>query len=210
MTLTKPRLFFEAVRNGILGPTLDDGEVKGCNAILAAMEGAPLAYTAYAFATAFLETASTMQPVKEANWLSEAAANRYFFRMYDIAGARPHVARSLGNTTAGDGVKFAGRGYPQMTGRRNYALASAKLGVDLIADPDKAMRPDIAAKIMRLGMEEGWFTTRKFASYLPSRGRASRAQFKQARRIINGTARASDVAGFALSFQAALEAGDWQ
>lgn len=209
MTLASPRLFFDSLRHGLLGPTLDDSEVSGCNAILDAMEGAPLAYAAYALGTAFLETAGTMQPVKEANWLSEAAANRYFFRMYDIAGARPSVAKALGNNCAGDGIKFCGRGYPQMTGRRNYQLASDKLGVDLIGNPDLAMRPDVAAKIMRRGMADGWFTGKSFKSYLPASGRGSREQFRQARRIINGQDRAADVAGFALAFQSALEAGGW-
>ena len=209
MSMKNPAMFFDSVRTGILGPTLDAGEVSGCEAILAAMAGAPLAQAAYALATAFLETASTMQPVLEANWLSKDARERYFFRMYDPAGSRPHVAKRLGNTCSGDGVRFAGRGYVQITGRANYAKASDKLGVDLIAGPDKAMRPDIAAKIMRLGMERGWFTTRSFASYLPKAGPAKRDQFVQARRIINGTDRAGDVAGFAMQFQNALAAGGW-
>lgn len=209
MSLRSPRLFFDALRQGLLGPTLDDAEVSGCNAILEAMEGAPLAWAAYAFATAYLETGSTMQPVKEANWLSKAAAERYFFRMYDPAGSRSTVAKALGNTQAGDGVLFAGRGYPQLTGRRNYVTAGAKLGLALVANPDLAMRPDVAAKILRLGMTEGWFTGKSFASYLPADGPAARDQFRQARRIINGTDRAGDVAGFALAFQSALQVGGW-
>lgn len=73
------------------------------------------------------------------------------------------------------------RGYVQLTGRANYARAKAELGVPLLADPDLAMQPDIAAKIMRRGMQGGWFT---FDTYLP--GEASREQFKDARRTING------------------------
>lgn len=209
MTLTSPRLFFDALRHGLLGPVLDDAEVTGCNAILEAMAGAPLAWAAYAFGTAYLETGSTMHPVKEANWLSKAAAERYFFRMYDPAGARPAVAKTLGNTQVGDGVLYAGRGYVQLTGRRNYVTAAAKLGIALTANPDLAMRPDVAAKILRLGMTEGWFTGKSFSDYLPGSGLATGEQFRQARRIINGQDRAADVAGFALAFQIALQAGGW-
>ena len=209
MGLKNPAGFFASVRSGILGPTLDESEVEGCEAILEAMDGAPLSHAAYALATAFLETASTMQPVAEANWLSVAARERYFFRMYDIGGARPGVARTLGNTTPGDGVKFAGRGYVQLTGRRNYKHAGDEIGLDLLLTPSAAMMPLAAAKIMRGGMDEGWFTGKKFADYLKPGGPAVRSQFVAARRIINIQDRAHDIAGFALQFQTALQAGGW-
>jgi putative chitinase len=59
MSLANPSAFFDALRAGLLGPALSADEVDGCNAILKAMEGSPLAYTAYALATAYHETAST-------------------------------------------------------------------------------------------------------------------------------------------------------
>jgi putative chitinase len=55
--------FYDAVRRGLLGPTLSPDEVSGCAAILSAMAAAPLAWTAYALATAYHETAHTMQPI---------------------------------------------------------------------------------------------------------------------------------------------------
>lgn len=208
--MTDRAKFFDAMRSGkMLGPTLDQSEVDGLNAILDAMAGAPITYTAYALATAYKETAHSMQPVEEANWLSQDAANRYFFRMYDMQGSRPDVARRLGNTVPGDGVKFHGRGYPQITGRRNYQLASDKIGVDLIENPTLALRADIAAKIMRRGMTEGWFTTKSFSSYLPSTGLGVSAQFVTSRYIINGQDCAAEIAGYALQFQAALVAAGW-
>jgi putative chitinase len=144
MSLTNPPAFFDALRKGLLGPTLTAEEVKGCNAILEAMEGAPLSWTAYALATAFHETASTMQPVKEYGGPS------YLTRMYDVTGARPKLALANGNTCAGDGIKYCGRGYPQLTWKNGYARATKELqklgfNVDLVAYPDLAMRPDIAA-----------------------------------------------------------------
>lgn len=205
----EPKKFFDSVRAGIMGPDLDQGEVSGATAIMEAFAGQPVSFCAYALATAWLETAHSMQPVKEANWLSEAAANRYFFRMYDKAGARPKVAAQLGNTEPGDGVKFCGRGYPQMTGRTNYARAGAKLKVDLIANPERAMEPGIAAQIMRWGMGQGWFTGLSLGDILPAGRAATRAEFVKARRIINGTDRAGDIAGYALQFQAALIAAGW-
>lgn len=197
-----PAAFFNALRAGkALGPSLTPGEVSGCEAILAACAGFPVAWAAYPLATAVIETAGTMQPIKE------YGGNAYFRRMYDIEGERPAKARELGNLTPGDGAKFCGRGYVQMTGRANYAKAEAKLGASLVSDPDLAMQPEIAAKIMRLGMLEGWFTGKRLETYLPAE--ASREQFRNARRIINGVDRADEIAGFAVEFQGALRAGGW-
>lgn len=203
MSLANPAAFFDALRSGLLGPTLSGEEVDGCNAVLKAMEGAPIAHTAYALATAYHETASTMKPIRE------YGGPTYFTRMYDVTGARPQMAVANGNTCAGDGPKYCGRGYVQLTWKNNYARAAKECGVDLVSYPDHAMRPDIAAKIMRRGMDEGWFTGKAFKNYLPAKAPADRAQFTSARRIINGTDRAAVIADHALKFQSALEAGGW-
>jgi putative chitinase len=209
MTLGAATKFFAVARAGLLGPTLDDGEVRGCNAIVAAFEGHPVGDVAYALATAYLETAHTMQPVKEANWLSEKAANRYFFRQYDIEGLRPAKARELGNIHPGDGVKFPGRGYPQVTGRNNYQKAQDIFGVPFVEQPELMMVSENAAKVMEHFMEHGLFTGKKLADYIPRTGTATRAQFVPARRIINGTDRAGDVADYAVAFQSYLLQGEY-
>jgi putative chitinase len=149
-----------------------------------------------------------MEPVREAYWLSVAAQKAWATKMYDIQGARPAKARELGNLTPGDGFKYAGRGYVQLTGRVNYDKAERALGIPLTASPDLAMVQTHAAAIMRRGMEEGWFTTKALSLYLPAK--ATLGQFTQARRVINGQDRAEEIAGFALTYQAALEAGGWR
>ncbi|CAB4120774.1 hypothetical protein UFOVP5_11 [uncultured Caudovirales phage] len=184
--------FYASVRAGILGPTLEPGEFTGCEAILTAMAGLPVAHCAYALATAYHETARTMQPVREAYWLSEAwrKANLRYWPWY-------------------------GRGYVQLTWEVNYQRAddeAAAAGLidkgDLMADPDLAMRLNLAAFIMRRGMTEGWFTGRTLAKCLPDR-LGTVAQFTAARRIINGTDKASSIAAYAEQFQNALIAGGW-
>lgn len=197
------KLFFDGVRAGILGPTLDENEVTGCQAILEACAGFPVAWTAYALATAYHETAHTMQPIKE------YGGDKYFFRRYDINGQNPSLAKRLGNTQPGDGARYAGRGYVQLTGRANYAKAGQKLNVDLLGNPDLAMNKDVAASIMREGMKAGWFTGKGFADYMAGVGPAGRAQFASARRIINGTDKAALIAGYAIEFQNALIAAGW-
>lgn len=201
--LARPSAFFAHLRDGILGPTLSPGEVSGCEAITHAFGQFPLADVAYALGTAFLETGGSMQPIKE--W----GGDKYFHKLYDIQGARPAKARELGNVNPGDGVKFCGRGYPQVTGRKNYALAEKLFGIPFTSNPDLMLQSDPAAKVMAHFMKHGLFTGKKLADYLPRIGPANKAEFTGARRIINGVDRASDVASFALSFQDALQEGEW-
>jgi len=57
--------------------------------------------------------------------------------------------KDLGNEGPPDGAAFKGRGYVQLTGRTNYAKYGPLVGVDhLIAEPDRANDPDIAAKLL--------------------------------------------------------------
>ena len=56
------------------------------------------------------------------------------------------LAKTLGNTQAGDGKRFKGRGPIQLTGRANYQKFGDLLGVDLVGQPELAAAPEIAFK----------------------------------------------------------------
>jgi predicted chitinase len=56
-------------------------------------------------------------------------------------------AVELGNDMPGDGEKYKGRGYIQLTGKYNYAQASKALGLDLVKNPQLVEKPEIAAKV---------------------------------------------------------------
>lgn len=204
--------FFDHLRKtNVLGPKISETEFSGCTAIILACQAARwgISWTSYSLATSYIETAMTMQPIKE------LGGTAYYMRMYDITGRRPEKARELGNLTPGDGAKYPGMGYVQMTGLANYRKATKKLqalgfNVDLVANPELAMRPDIAAAIMVMGMSEGWFTTRKLADDLPVRGPGSLRQFVLSRDIINGKDRDDEIASVAMVFQAGLSVGGYK
>jgi predicted chitinase len=190
--------FYASVRrrtSGIFGTSLSQGQVTGCEAILneAERQGTPLRFLAYMLATSYHETGATMKPITE-------YGQRSYFDKYD-AGTK--IGAALGNTQKGDGYKYRGRGFVQLTGRSNYARAAKELAVDLVRYPDDALEPDIAAAILFRGMTEGWFTGKKLSDYI----NLDKTDYFNARRIVNGTDRAQKIAGYAKAFEAALREG---
>lgn len=177
------KLFFDAVR-GTYG-ALSQEQVDGFNTLIKASDDLPVRHQAYVLATAAWETARTMQPIYE------RGPNGYFEK-YE-PGTK--LGKVLGNTKDGDGFKYRGRGYVQLTGRRNYALAGTKLGINLLDYPDKALEPEIAARIIVRGMSEGWFTGKKMSDY---------SVYGDMRRVVNGTDKADTIAGYAITFERGL------
>lgn len=55
--------------------------------------------------------------------------------------------KELGNNQIGDGFKYRGRGYVQLTGKSNYKKYSEVAGIDLVSNPDALLDPDISAKV---------------------------------------------------------------
>lgn len=198
--------FYDFLRkNKMLGPKISATELAGCQAIIlgCARERWGVSWLAYALATAYHETAHTMLPVKE------YGGNAYFKRMYDITGQRPALARKHGNTTPGDGIKYPGRGYPQLTWKENYERATVKLrargwDVDLVNNPDQLLQADVAVAVMVFGMREGWFTGADIDDDLPAKGPATLAQFIRTRDVINGTDKQTLIAGYAIDYQTGL------
>lgn len=195
--LGDPAAFFAAVRKLTQG--LNQTQVDSINALVNGAAHWPIGWLAYGLATAWHE--AILEPI------NEYGTTAYFFRRYDKAGDKPHIAKALGNTEPGDGVRFHGRGLVQLTGRANYAKAGAYLGIDLIANPDLALEPDNAARILIWGMETGAFTGKSLKDYISDRG--THAQFAAARRIVNGLDQAERIAGYADKFQDALDKGKW-
>lgn len=180
--------FYAAVRKEVALGALSQKQVDGIEALLAATDGLPITHRAYLLATAWHETAFTMQPITE-------YGGRRYFEKYDTG----KLAKALGNTPAadGDGFLYRGRGYVQLTGRANYAKAGDWLKLDLLRNPDLALQPSIAAQILVRGCSNGWFTGRKLSDYLPG-------DYDGARRVVNGTDHAGTISQYSRGFEAAL------
>ena len=116
------------------------------------------------------------------------------------SGSAYEGRRSLGNTQPGDGVRFKGRGYVQVTGRRNYSDWSRRLGVDLVSNPRLASQPNVAARILVQGMRDGTFTGRRLGDYVGN----GRADFAGARRVVNGNDRAGQIGQIAQRLLSAM------
>lgn len=194
--------FFERVKWSLFAGRIAKSQVDGLNFILDVWEATHShsddRWLAYALGTTFHEVAYTMQPIHE------KGSRAYFIDRYDITGSRPNFARRvLGNIYEGDGPLFHGRGYVQLTGRRNYTVMGDFFQVDLTSSDQAAngaLDPKLAARIMFKGMEDGIFTGKRFANYF----NGATADWVQARRIINGLDQAPKIAGHAREFYAAI------
>lgn len=153
-----------------------DGTVHAIRGMCQAMGIGLPAQVAYVLATTQWETAQTFQPVKEAFWLDEAwrQSNLHYYPYY-------------------------GRGYVQLTWDKNYKAYSDILGIDLVSDPDRALDPTVSLFVLVHGFKTGTFTGRRITDFINPHV----TDFLGARRCINGTDRASEIADLAQKFLAA-------
>ena len=188
--------FFDAVRETVFDGSLTQDQGDGLNLIIKTWEqmgdGDPRKLS-YILATAFHETARTMQPVRETLAKTDAKAKEILTKSWR-AGKLPWVKRDYWSSG------FFGRGYVQLTWEANYRKAGQKLGIDLVRQPELALQPSIAAHILVRGMMEGWFTGKKLSDYI-----GDKADYVNARRIVNGTDRAVMIAGYAAKFEQGLD-----
>jgi predicted chitinase len=129
---------------------------------------------AYVLATAEWETAHTFKPVKEAFWLSEK-------------WRKDHLSY----------YPFYGRGYVQLTWKRNYEQYSLILDIDMVSKPDLALVAETALFVLVHGFVTGTFTGRKITEFISE----GKKDYKGARRCINGTDKAADIAKLAKHYE---------
>jgi peptidoglycan L-alanyl-D-glutamate endopeptidase CwlK len=130
-----------------------------------------------ALATIRAETES-FEPISEGVSRFNTAPGGRPFALYDLR-------TDLGNGQAGDGERYRGRGFIQLTGKSNYLEHGKAIGLgdSLLTSPDRAGEPAIAAALL--------------ASFLRSKERPIKeallaGDLAQARRLVNGGAHGLD------------------
>jgi len=179
--LLEREMNFNSIKNSLFRGRFSQSQVDGINRLLEAMGDMEDFYKAYLLATCYHETARTMQPITE-------YGGRSYFNKYEGRS-------SLGNNHTGDGYKYRGRGDVMITGRRNYTLFSKLLGIDLVNKPKLALDPKISARILIKGCTEGLFTGHKMSDF---------DNYRDMRKVVNGTDRAALIATYAEEFLTAL------
>jgi putative chitinase len=182
--------FFDRVRP-LFGGHLDQEQVTGMTATLDVWESwtpdnldlSPnIRWLANVFAQKMRETGGRMVPVREIG-LGRG-------RPYGIPDPETHQT-------------YYGRGDVQLTWRPNYEVQGARLGIDLVNNPDLALEPNNAANIMIDGMAHGTFTGRRLGQYFgvdPAKDDPFNA-----RRIVNSLDHASLIAQYHRVFVNALK-----
>jgi predicted chitinase len=177
------KTFFDAIRP-LFPAGMNLAQVDRIEAVIEGLEArkASVRHAAYILATAFHESDR-------------------FRAMVEYADGKAYEGRrSLGNTQKGDGPRFKGRGFVQITGRRNYRDWSRRLGVDLVKEPQLAASLQYATRILIDGMLQGTFTGKKLDDF---------KSYRDMRRVVNGTDRADMIAGYAVDFEDALRKANY-
>jgi len=91
-------------------------------------------------------------PRRICHFLAQAAHETDGFRTLEEYGGpayfnRYEGRRDLGNTQAGDGIRYHGRGIFQLTGRANYHRFGQILGIDLEGKPERAKEPETSLRV---------------------------------------------------------------
>lgn len=195
--MTDFKRFFEGYRREF--GNLTQLQVDGLNFLLRSFDADPSwadkRHRAYALATIRHETGISVK--RDGQMVSlmyqpiEEVGGRLYLSKYFL---KPSLRHALGNIQLSDAWNYKGRGYVQITGRANYR----KFGIE--NNPEKALEPETAFKIMTKGMFRGMFTGKKLSDYIND----ETTLYVEARRIINRLDRAADIARYAVKFQGIL------
>jgi hypothetical protein len=157
--------------------------------------GAPtdVRQVAYILATAYRETMQLLEPIREG------------FPCRTEECIHKHVKAGYAQA-AKNGKSYFGRGFVQLTHAGKYMEIGRLLHMSpetaLFDEPDRALEPDIAARILVEGMSGGWFTGKRLSDYFNE----ETEDWVGARQIVNpGSYRAPVTAGYGKLFLVCLE-----
>jgi predicted chitinase len=198
MTINRKK-FYDTFRTQF-HPRLTQQQVDGYNAILNYWEAAALTdlrWLAYILATAYHETGGTIAPVREGFCKTDEGSIQAVTRLYQQGKIRQNYARPEAN-----GKSYFGRGLVQLTWADNYKRMGQALGMgtQLYDNPSLLLDLDISVKVLFKGMIDGLFTGQSLGDYF----NASKTDWQQARKIVNGRDKAILIADYAQRFKACL------
>jgi YD repeat-containing protein len=168
-------------------PTSPSGREKGISQegiplllMNAQKAGLDIGQTAYLLGTAYHET-------------------EFFGKLEEKASGIAYEGR-LGNNSPGDGPRYKGRGYIQITGKGNYEKFNS-LGIDFVKHPHLMATPNAAAYVAAFGLRDGIFSGEKIGTYINS----NKIDFVGARKTVNGNDRAATIAASAQKYYGGLK-----
>lgn len=177
--------FFDSIRESLFNGKINSDQVKCMDSFIESYENCyeekdmPLNAFAYLLATVYHETSKTFLPIEE--------YGKGKGKKYGIANPKT-------------GKVYYGRGYVQLTWDYNYEKMGKMISVDLLNHPEEAMNHLHAMCILFNGMFYGMFTGKKLSDYFTT----TTSDWINARRIINGTDKASLISEIAKKFHKAL------
>lgn len=186
------KVFYDVIRPEV---NLTTQNVLGMDKLLDYLEEVQpnLQQAAYEIATAWWETAQTMHPVREAYWLSETWRKNNL-RYYP----------------------YYGRGLIQTTWKDNYRRLARLMNMPentFVNKPDLLLEWKYALPALHHGMESGLYTGKDLDDYIDEFNESDEEdlrEYKNARRIVNGTDKDDEIADLALLFEVALEASNFR
>lgn len=193
--------FFAGIRP-MFGRSLSQAQVDGITGLLDAFEthGDGRADTlAYGLATAHHETGGRMVPVREGFATTDAGARAAVAKLAAKRGAGSAPA-FYGKSTPPFGHAYYGRGHVQLTWLDNYRKSSDDAGTDLVRFPDAMLNPATSARVLWRGLLDGRWNGQKHGL----RHYLDRGDVVGARRTVNGTDRAHDIAALHRKYLTAI------
>jgi len=179
----------QLINDSLFRGKISDSQTEGIHTLITAGSALSPEALAYVLATAYHETARTMQPIEE---YGKGKGRRYGgkVKMNGEAYTEPdHI--------------FYGRGFTQNTWYDNYEKLSQanNRGWDFLNHPELMLQSEPSAWASIFSMTTGLYTGRKLSQYFNAQGNDP----VNARRIVNGMDRAQDIAGYYAKFLEGLK-----
>lgn len=198
--------FYADVRASLFDGRLSDEQVKGMDPLLDECQKNldDVRHAAYVLGGVYHETGRKMTPVREGFAKTDAGARSAVNKLAAKRGPNSAVAK-YARPAGPHGHVYYGRGRIQNTWLENYERLQRRFGKPFVAHPDLLLDDAVDAEVTVIGHAEGIWTGKKLADYI----NGDKVDYFGARRIINGTDKAAEIATFAKKFEAALRAAGY-